>query len=340
MKAIKYVFFLLLIILIASAIYVAVQPNEYAVSRTRTIKAPAAVIFENVNDYKNWAAWSSWVEKNPDMKIILPENSSGIGSSYSWEDKNGLGTMTTIAVKPNALIEQKMQINDYPKSDVSMQFKENNDNTTDVTWSISGKDLPFNFKAFAAFTGGMDNQIGPEYERSLEKLDSIVVADMNKYSVIIDKTPTQRSGGYYIYNTTATTFSAFQNKMKTMFPEVISYAQKNNIAMAGAPYVLYHKWDQENNTVLFSCCVPTASKIVTTNSDILTGKLEEFKTLKVTLTGNYNNLKKAYEAGSKAITEKGFIQDENASLLESYLNSPVNEPNPAKLITEIYFPLK
>ena len=69
MKIIKYLLFLLLILAIGFAIYIAVQPNEFDVQRSRTIEAPTAVVFNNVNDYKNWKAWSSWIEKNPETKI-------------------------------------------------------------------------------------------------------------------------------------------------------------------------------------------------------------------------------------------------------------------------------
>lgn len=339
MKYIKYIFFLLLIAIIAISIYIAVQPSEFSVTRTRTINAPAAVIYNNVNDYKNWASWSSWVEKDPDMKITLPELTKGEGSSYTWEDKDGIGTMKTIETNQNKSITQVMQFSDFPSSDVSWKFNPNANGSTDVTWNIMGKNLPFGFKAFAAFMGGMEKQIGPEYERSLEKLSEVVLLDMKKYSIVVNKETTQHSGGFYIYNTAATTFEAFKGKMASMLPEVIAYAQKNNITMSGAPYVLYHKWDKENNTIMFSCCVPTTAK-ATTEGDILTGQLPPFKAVKTTLNGDYSNLEKTWEKAMKAITESGLEQEENGPTIEAYLNSPMNTPNPADLKTEIYIAVK
>jgi len=248
MKALKYIFFLLLIIIIATSIYIAVQPNEFKVTRTKTIQAPAAVIYNNVIDYKNWKSWSSWVEKDPNMTITLPEKTIGIGGSYSWEDKDGIGTMKTIGANPNKSITQEMQFAEFPKSDVSWAFKSNSDGSTDVTWDISGKDLPFVFKAFSTFMGGMEKQIGPEYERSLEKLDSIVQVDMKKYSIVIDKQTSQHNGGFYIYNTVSCKLNEYEIKMREMFPAIHAYATKNGITPSGAPFILYHKWDEENNT--------------------------------------------------------------------------------------------
>ncbi len=339
MKTFKYILFLLLIAIIGTAIYIAVQPNSFEVTRTRTIKAPAAVVYNNVIDFKNWEAWSSWVEADPDMKITLAEQTKGVNGSYSWEDKDGIGTMKNTNVEANKSITQEMQFAEFPKSDVSWKFTPNEDGSTDATWTISGKDLPFGFKAFATFTGGMEKQIGPHYERSLEMLDSIVTSSMEKYSVKVDGI-TQHSGGYYLYNTASCKITELEAKMTEMLPKVGNYAMTNKIAMAGAPFTYYHKWDEENNAVMFSCCVPTTSKVISTDSQILTGQLEPFKAIKTTLNGNYSNLKEAWESAMKYIPENGLEFTESGPMLETYLTDPMSTPNPADWVTEIYIAVK
>ncbi len=339
MKAFKYILFLLLILIIGLSIYIAVQPNEFEVSRTRTINAPAPVIYENVIDFKNWEAWSSWAEADPEMTITLSNKTKGIDGSYSWEDKDGVGTMKTIEATPNKSIKQQMQFAEFPTSDVTWEFTPNDDGSTDAKWTISGKDLPFGFKAFATFMGGMENQIGPHYERSLEKLDSIVVAEMKKYSITVNGI-TQHGGGYYIYNTASCKISDLSNKMQEMMPKVGMYAMNNNIKMAGAPFTNYHKWDVENNAVMFSCCVPTTEKVISSEPDILTGQLKPFKAVKTTLKGDYDNLKEAWETAAKYIKDNNLEELHDASALEVYQTDPMSEPNPANWITEIYIPIK
>ncbi|WP_298896810.1 GyrI-like domain-containing protein [uncultured Psychroserpens sp.] len=335
MKALKYVLFLLVIFFIGISIYIAVQPNSFEVTRTKTINAPTSVVYNNVIDYKNWEAWSSWAEADPDMIITLPEQTKGIDGSYQWEDKDGVGTMKTIDAKTNETIIQEMQFADFPKSDVRWDLKDNKDGTTEVTWSISGKDLPFGFKAFSALMGGMEKQIGPNYERSLEKLDSILVVDMKKYSVNVDGI-TQHSGGFYLYNTTSCKMEDFKDKMQEMMPKIGGYAMLNNITMAGKPFVIYHTWDEENNTVMFSCCIPTTSKIMTNDPDVLTGQIEPFKALKTVLTGDYENLKETWEKAMAYIAKNNLVQPENGMAIESYLTDPMTTPNPAEWITEVY----
>jgi len=339
MKAFKYILFLLVILFIGLAIYIAVQPNFFEVKRTRTINAPASVVYDNIIDFKNWEAWSSWAEADPDMTITLADQTRGIDGSYSWEDKDGIGVMTTTDTKANTTIIQEMQFAEYPKSDVTWNLTPNNNGTTDVTWTISGKDLPFDFKAFSVFMGGMEKEIGPNYERSLEKLDSVLVADMKKYSINVDGI-TQHGGGFYLYNTTSCKMQDFKQKMQEMMPEIGAYAMTNNVTMAGKPFVIYHKWDEANNTVMFSCCIPTTSKIITTDPNVLTGQLEPFKALKTVLKGDYINLKESWDTAMAYIATNNLAQKENGMAIEAYVTDPNATPNPANWLTEIYLEIE
>jgi hypothetical protein len=46
----------------------ATKPDSFQVQRTITINAPQPAVHELVNDYRNWAAWSPWEKKDPNMK--------------------------------------------------------------------------------------------------------------------------------------------------------------------------------------------------------------------------------------------------------------------------------
>ncbi|MBD3891200.1 SRPBCC family protein [Olleya marilimosa] len=338
MKYLKYLLFLLLIAIIATAIYVAVQPNDFSVSRTRTIQAPASLIYNEVIDFKNWEDWNAWTEEKPEMTINYPEQTKGIDGSYSWIDNGETGIMRTTDTNPNKSITQTMQFADYPSSDVVWNFTPNADGSTDVKWTISGKDLPFGFKAYAAFTGGMDSKIGPYYDRSLELLDQKLVKSMTIYNVKVNGV-TKHGGGFYLYNTTSSKIENFKVKIQQMLPEVKQYLTDNNIKPAGAPFVIYHKWDLENNAVIFSCAMPTSDRVITTDSEILTGQLEPFDALKTTLTGNYTHLEEAWNTAMKYQTDINLVPDETGVALEVYVTDPSDTPNPADWITEIYLPI-
>jgi len=339
MKSLKYIIFLLLILVIGVSIYVAVQPNSFEVTRTRTIKAPAAVIYDNVIDFKNWEAWSSWAEADPDLTITLSENTKGVDGYYSWEDKDGIGTMVTIAAAANDSIIQEMQFADFPSSDISWNFKSNDDGSTEVTWNISGKDLPFMFKAFSAVKGGMEKQIGPHYERSLEKLDSIVVNSMTTFDVTVNGI-TEYGGGFYLYKTTNANNNNISQVMGQQYGSIGMFMGQNNIAFNGMPFTIYHDMNMENGTVIMSNAIPVKEKIIITgDNNISCDYMPKLKVLKATLKGNYTKLGKAWEMTMKHIAENNMEQSVHKPF-EIYTTDPGDYPNPADWITEIYIPIK
>ncbi len=339
MKALKYILFLVLILIIGFAIYIAVQPNSFHVERTKTLQAPTPVVYNNVIDFKNWEAWSSWVEEKPQTVITLADQTKGIGGAYSWQDDDGTGTMKTIDTEVNRSITQEMQFADFPVNMVNWKFKPNDDGTTEVTWSIDGEGLPFGFKAYATVMGGMESLIGPHYERGLQLLDSVLINDMKRYDIAIEGV-TQHSGGFYLYNTTSCKMDNFKTKMQEQFPKIGGYAIANNIKMAGSTFVIYHKWDEANNAVMFSCAVPTSSKFETSEPEVLTGQLESFKAVKTVLKGDYENLKEAWEKTMAYIQSNKLEIVEGGAMLESYLTDPTNHPNPADWLTEIFIEVK
>lgn len=339
MKALKYLLFLILIVIIGLAIYIAIQPNAFEVTRARTFKAPAAVIYNNVVDYKKWEAWSPWVEKEPDLKLTYPEQTKGIGGHYSWEGKDGLGRMKTLSTIENKSITQEIQFEDYTPSNILWTFEPTQDNQTKVTWTMKSDDVPFLFKGIAAFSGGFDKMIGPDFERGLEKLDSLTTKAVEQYTITVNGV-TEHGGGFYIYNTTSCKMDQLEPTVQNMMNTINTYAAKNNILRAGAPYVRYHKWDKQNNAVMFSCCVPTTARVDTAASDILTGQLAPFKAVETTLKGNYTNLKEAWDTAMAYVTERNLEFAETGPMIETYVTDPTSEPNPAKWITKIYIAVK
>ena len=340
MKALKYILLLLLLIVVAGSIYVATLENNYNVQRTKVINAPADIIFNTINEYKTWPEWSPWLGQDPEAKLTYGEKTSGVGATYAWAgDITGEGNMETLSTDKDS-ISQKLNMIKPWESSSNIYWKLNpTENGTEVTWGMKGN-MSFMFKASMVFMGGMDQQIGPDYERGLVKLDSVVQAEMQKYSVTVNGITT-RGGGYYLYQTTSCKIEELPQKMAEMMPKVEMYAKNNSITMAGPPFTLFHKYDTENNAVIMSVAIPVTERVITDkDSGILTGMLEPFIAIKTTLKGDYKNSKEAWEITEKHIADNNFEKIENIPAMEVYLNNSLNTLNPANLRTEIFVPVK
>ncbi|MEO8377473.1 MAG: polyketide cyclase, partial [Candidatus Sumerlaeota bacterium] len=76
------------VIIVAGIILVAVaskRPAEFAISRNITIAAPPKLVFDQVNDFHKWAAWSPWEHIDPNMQRDYSGSPSGVGAVYAYD---------------------------------------------------------------------------------------------------------------------------------------------------------------------------------------------------------------------------------------------------------------
>lgn len=156
------------------AVVVSMQPSHYQIQRSATINAPATVVFNQVNDFHKWDAWSPWAKLDPNMKTKFEGAPAGPGAVYSWTGNSdvGEGKMTITDSKPGEMVKIKL---DFIKpfaatSDTVFNFKSQG-NQTAVTWTMDGENN-FVGKAFCLFMN-MDKTVGPDFEKGLAQMKTV-----------------------------------------------------------------------------------------------------------------------------------------------------------------------
>jgi len=335
MKILKNALIASAIIILIGVIYLATLNGKYNVHRTIVIKAPNAVVFNNVNDYRNWKVWGPWNEMDSTLVYSFPKKTVGKGATYSWSGKSGGGNMKMLKSEPNTLIENKIHFEGQGEADGYWHFKKVN-NGTEVTWGMKGK-MPFLLRFMAK---RMDKQVGPMFKRGLVMLDSTIQKGLRVHSAT-DNGITEFGGGYYLFKSTSCKFSELEKNMDAMFSSLFKYAKSNNIKIAGYPFTINYKWDEKNQVAMFSTCIPVQERIITDkNSNVLTGFMKPIKGLKITAKGNYTYLADAWKFAYTELNKKGLEQPKGSNSLEVYVTNPKEVVNPSKWVTEIYIPVK
>mgnify|MGYP001377296703 CR=1 FL=1 len=171
----------LVVILAALAAVIAMQPNEFRVTRTATFDASPEEVFEQINDFHNWEAWSPWAKLDPDAKTDYEGPTSGEGAIFRWDgDSNvGQGSMTLVQSKPNDLIRIKLDFKRPMEgtSDVKFTIKPEGDKTA-LTWSMEGEN---NFMAKAVgLVVDCEKMCGDMFEDGFANLKHIVEGTPNE----------------------------------------------------------------------------------------------------------------------------------------------------------------
>ncbi len=161
-------FILLLVVLIAT------RPAEFRISRSAEIAAPPRAVFEHVNDFHAWEAWSPWAKLDPACKLRYEGPPSGVGAVYGWSgnSKVGQGQMTITDSKPGELVLIRLEFLRPFKCTNTAEFRfAPGGGRTKVTWSMLGR-KNFLTKAFGLFCN-MDKMVGGDFEKGLAQMKAI-----------------------------------------------------------------------------------------------------------------------------------------------------------------------
>ncbi|MEJ0062540.1 MAG: SRPBCC family protein [Alphaproteobacteria bacterium] len=172
-----YIVGILAVVAAALAIAIALQPNEFRVTRSASMTAPPEKIFAQVNDFYKWAAWSPWVKLDPNAKMSFDGPPAGAGAITRWDGNRqvGAGSMTILESRPAELVKLRL---DFLKpmqgtSIAEFTFKPEGAETV-VSWSMHGKN---NFVAKAmGLIFNCDKMVGGQFDQGLANLKAVVEA--------------------------------------------------------------------------------------------------------------------------------------------------------------------
>jgi hypothetical protein len=163
-------------VIVVFLIVVALQPSDFRIERSATMRAPAPAAFVQVNDFQNWQAWSPWEKIDPALKRQYEGPKAGTGAVYAWQGNKdvGEGRMTIMESRPAELVRIKLEFfKPFAATNTAeFSFKPAGADTTAVTWSMAGQNT-FLSKAISLFID-MDRMVGGMFDQGLTQMKAIV----------------------------------------------------------------------------------------------------------------------------------------------------------------------
>lgn len=338
MKIVKYVFLLLLLSVVAVTVFIATQDGKYDIKKEGVIKVPKMVLYNYINEYKNWENLGILTGSDTTAVYTYSENSSGNGATMSWKKDRSTGKVQTVKLVENDSIIQKAVI-DGLNSDIAWNFKDTLKNTK-VTIRMRG-DLSFMEKANAFLRGGgnVNKVMETSLDNGLKNLNSFLVNELAKNEVEV-KGLVNKTGAFYIGHAATSKIEDINKKSAETFPKLLNFMKKNKIVKKGSPFILYRNYNKTEGTASYVICIPIKEEMFTSpGSEYEGGKYIEFKALKTTLKGDYSHLPKAWDAAHKHITEKALEENTTGTYIELYSKGVLKSKRPSEWITDLYVPI-
>jgi hypothetical protein len=158
------------------AVVIAMQPSEFHVERSATMAAPPTVVFDQVNDFRNWQAWSPWLDIDPNAKATFEGPDSGNGAIFHWAGNAEVGEGSMKILESRSPEHVRIELHFIkPMEDTAItEFQlQPADDGTKVTWSMDGQNN-FVSKAFCLLVMDMEKMIGDKYEEGLARMKKVV----------------------------------------------------------------------------------------------------------------------------------------------------------------------
>lgn len=337
MKAVKIIIGIVVVLIAAVVIMGLIAPRETEVSRTITIDAPRDFTFEHVNSLADMNQWSPWMELDPNMSDSIEGEDGAVGAIHHWSGNEdvGKGSQEIIAITEDRIDTKVRFLEPFESEADASVTVTGDDKTSQVTWTFHG-DSPFPMNAMNLFMD-MDKMLGPDYEKGLNSLKTLVETE---------KTKRAEFGGYTIEvgELTPRTYIGIRDTvawsdMGTYYATNLGKAHgavaKAKLEMAGAPSGVYFMWDEQGQRAEMLAGVPVSGEQAVDKFDSFSfgGKV-----LVINYYGPYEGSGKAHEAMDEYIKWHGLTQ--NGPVIEEYITDPQSEPDQAKWLTKVYYPVE
>ena len=163
-------------VIVVFLIVVALQPSDFRIERSATMRAPAPAAFAQVNDFQKWQEWSPWEKVDPALKRQYEGPKAGTGAVYAWQGNKdvGEGRMTIMESRPAEVVRIRLEFfKPFAATNTAeFSFKPAGADTTAVTWSMAGQNT-FLSKAISLFID-MDRMVGGMFDQGLTQMKAIV----------------------------------------------------------------------------------------------------------------------------------------------------------------------
>jgi uncharacterized protein YndB with AHSA1/START domain len=168
-----------LAVLAAVALVVAARrPDEFVVTRSARLQAPAGRIFPLISDLRAHEAWSTFDPPDPAVRKTHSGAPQGAGAVYEWagSGRAGAGRLAITDAVPASTVDMRLDMLRPIRASNQVRFTLQPDgDATVVTWHMAGR-TPFVGKVMHLFFN-MDRMVGREFESSLQRLGELAATD-------------------------------------------------------------------------------------------------------------------------------------------------------------------
>lgn len=302
-------------------------PETMAIRGKTEVSAPPGVVYQHLNDLRNWSSWSSW---NLRKEMPAPQyfcGGFGTGSRVEWKDTgedNYLQRFTLVNSSPYQFAEIAME---FPGKAVCISriSLSGDAGQTVVSWDLGMKTEGWKTLLFI-----LNNK--NTMKKSLSSLAKSAEWWHRQGFPVVE--PATIDSFPYISIRRQVSRNEVSEKMGEFYDLLINRAVKASSRISGHPFAIYHSVGEESLDI--ECGLPIGEE--TEHSGIIfSGTFSETSCIITEYTGSYESLEEGHAAVRDWMEERGLKP--GGPPLEIYLTDSTLADHPDKWKTRICYPV-
>ncbi len=264
MKVLKIIGLILISIIVI--LFIAL-PTSFNIEEEIVINQNVEIIFNEVNNLKNWQKWSPWQKLDTEIKNTYSGAESGVGSINNFSSANseiGIGKIEILESNENNFIKIGLYFdgisslnnnNNKPNLINTIEFQRMNDNFIKVKWKANDTIGLFSF--YRLFLPIMEITMEDIITKGLSSLKEV----SEEYSepivdVEIGEEISEKFTLITLKDTTITDVNKIKKNMGYKFIKLVEFVKENNIDSKSLPFTIKHKFDVDNNQAIYEYGLP------------------------------------------------------------------------------------
>lgn len=347
MRALKTLLIILLAVVALVVVLGLFGPRHTVVSRSTVVQAPVEVVYAHAASLQRMDAWSPWLKRDPNIEVNYSAEEGAVGQRSTWAGNAdvGKGAQEIIAMEPGERVQVQLEFIEpfeaQATADLSMEAM---GDSTRVTWAYGG-DNGFFQRIFLVFND-MDAMIGPDFEQGLEQLRALAEQDAaDQAAALAARTirgyvieTIQRPAMTYLGKRQLVKWAQMPAFYGASFQQAAEGAGKSGLPLAGPASALFYAWDEAGQRTDMFAGFPVQAGNGAPVEGLQWAEVPAGTVLMTIHRGDHDKTMEAHQAMDEMVQAKGL--EMRAAVIEEYVTDPAQEPDTAKWITHIYYPIK
>ncbi len=316
-------------------------PDTAHVERAIVIQARPATVYTALNGFRQFNKWSPWASLDPGTHYVFEGPATGVGAKFRWRSDDpgvGSGSQEILEAVPYERIAVKLVFEGSDSDNLATYTLAAEGEGTRLVWSY---DTVFHGNILGRYFGLMlDGMIGPDYERGLARLKTLVeglpqtdIATLDVETLMVEPRP-------MLYVAAVAGPDDAEAVLDGAYARLRAYLAAYGRQAVAAPIAITRGYDVETKHWRFDAAVildrpddiPPAPE-----QGIQAGTTYAGLVLRAVHTGPAATIESTYDQLAAWRTVAGF--EDNGDVWEQYVSDPATTPA-AQRITHIYWPVR